>query len=120
MVTKIELKMMPPSVNHYWVRTKRGFFVSKEGQDFKKTIAIAAHNIKPFCGDVALKIEFVPSDRRKRDIDNIAKCVLDSLKGIVYEDDSQVVHLEMWKKEPQKEPRLSIECCQLPLPCGGH
>lgn len=115
MVTKIELKMIPPSVNHYWVRTKKGFFISKQGQDFKKAVAHVARGIKPFCGDVALKIDFTPSDRRKRDIDNIAKCVLDSLKGIAYHDDSQVVRLEMLKKEPQDEPRLSIECCQIGL-----
>ena len=33
----------------------------------------------------------------KPDIDNLAKFVLDSLKGIVYADDSQVVKLVLYK-----------------------
>jgi len=36
-------------------------------------------------------------DRRKRDIDNYNKIVLDSLSGIIYEDDSQIMHLSIVK-----------------------
>ena len=41
------------------------------------------------------------SDRRRRDIDNIAKALLDALQhGGVYIDDSQIVDLRIKKADP--------------------
>lgn len=43
---------------------------------------------------------------KKPDIDNIAKCVLDGLNGVAYEDDSQVVVLQArkyWDEEDHIE-----------------
>ena len=34
---------------------------------------------------------------KRPDVDNVAKCVLDGLNGVAYEDDSQVVTLEVRK-----------------------
>jgi Holliday junction resolvase RusA-like endonuclease len=35
---------------------------------------------------------------KKPDIDNVAKCFLDAMNGIVYKDDSQVVSLHVTKE----------------------
>lgn len=35
---------------------------------------------------------------KKPDMDNIAKIILDSLNGIAYEDDKQVVELHLYKQ----------------------
>lgn len=45
---------------------------------------------------------------KKPDLDNICKAVLDSLNELAYKDDSQIVHLIMWK-EYSNEPRVEIE-----------
>ena len=40
---------------------------------------------------LAVKVEVYPPDRRRRDIDNVQKPILDALeKGQAYEDDSQI------------------------------
>lgn len=49
----------------------------------------------PLQGDVAVRIAFYFKTRRKRDLDNQNKLVLDALTGIVYADDSQVADLHL-------------------------
>ena len=44
----------------------------------------------------------------KPDLDNIAKCVLDALNGLAYDDDSQVVQLTV-TKHYSEEPRCVVE-----------
>ena len=34
-----------------------------------------------------------PPDRRRRDLDNLAKAVLDGMNGVLYDDDSQIDNL---------------------------
>ena len=46
--------------------------------------------------------------RRKPDIDNVLKVVLDSLNGIAYKDDAQVVAVH-GRKIYGNEPKLIIE-----------
>lgn len=45
---------------------------------------------------------------KKPDADNIAKIILDSLNGIAYKDDSQIVKLNVIKKWSDK-PRVELE-----------
>lgn len=46
--------------------------------------------------------------RKKPDIDNMAKAILDSLNGIAYKDDSHIVKLEFLKYYSYR-PRIEIE-----------
>lgn len=46
---------------------------------------------------------------KKPDLDNIAKIILDSLNGIAYKDDSQVVELNISKKYTEDEERIEFE-----------
>jgi len=45
---------------------------------------------------------------KRPDADNIAKIVLDSLNGIAYDDDSQIVELNV-KKYYSEKPRVEVE-----------
>ena len=49
-------------------------------------------------GPVSLQLGFVLPDRRRRDLDNLSKAVADSMNGILYKDDCQIVKLEITKK----------------------
>jgi len=52
-------------------------------------------------GRLRVEIEVYPPDRRRRDIDNVQKALLDALEhGGAYRDDSQLVKLEIEKGEP--------------------
>jgi Holliday junction resolvase RusA-like endonuclease len=57
---------------------------------------------------VAVKLIFRLPDRRKRDIDNLEKCVLDGLKGVLFEDDDQVVQVTKRKVINKDHPGVTI------------
>lgn len=54
-----------------------------------------------FKGNVGLRGEFYPPDARRRDLDNVLKCTLDSLvhAGLM-EDDSQIKHIDVEMRDP--------------------
>ena len=87
----------PPSVNHYWVHTKRGTFISEKGLLYRIAVkdVLAVSGIKkPLTGWLEISIKLYAPDRRKRDIDNGLKCLLDAFQkcGLV-EDDHQFKRL---------------------------
>lgn len=52
---------------------------------------------KPTKKPVCLTIGFWRASKRRADIDNLAKLVLDALNGIVWEDDNQIEELLLFK-----------------------
>jgi crossover junction endodeoxyribonuclease RusA len=56
----------------------------------------------------AVSLEFYLPDKRRRDIDNLAKSVLDGLNGIGYADDAQISTLIVVKKFDKKYPRVDV------------
>ena len=87
----------PPSVNHYWNRRKggRGMYISAAGVAFRASVASAvqlAGPADPLCGPLVVVAQAFPPDRRKRDLDNLWKALLDALAHAgAYADDSQIV-----------------------------
>jgi len=49
---------------------------------------------------------------KKPDVDNIAKFYLDTLNGVAYDDDSQIVYLEV-SKHYSKFPSVTIILCEV-------
>jgi len=92
----------PPSINHYWRRVGHKTLISREGRRFRASVVaiLAAMRLQPLAGDLTVEVEVYPPDRRRRDIDNVQKALLDALAhGGAYADDSQVVRLEITKRE---------------------
>ena len=95
----------PPSVNTYWRHPSRGplagrHLISQEGRAYREAIRahVAESSFGKIDGPVAVDIEAFFPDRRKRDLDNILKSLLDSLTHAgVWEDDSQIVDLRIRK-----------------------
>lgn len=95
----------PPSVNTYWRHPSRGplagrHLISQEGRNYREAIRahVAESSFGMITGLVAVDIEAFFPDRRKRDLDNILKSLLDSLTHAgVWEDDSQIVDLRIRK-----------------------
>ncbi len=52
---------------------------------------------------VVVSIDFFNGNRRRRDIDNMVKLILDALNGVAFVDDVQVVGLEAHKFQTVKE-----------------
>jgi crossover junction endodeoxyribonuclease RusA len=95
----------PPSVNHYWVHTKSGrVFIGPRGLAFREAVKLAVRGQPPLgANHVFMTIEALPPDNRRRDLDNILKCLLDSFEHAgVYNDDSQVKHIDAQMLPPEK------------------
>jgi len=63
---------------------------------------------KPIKTRVAMNVLLYFGDKRKRDIDAYLKVLLDSMQGIVYEDDEQIVELHVFKEYSKENPRVEI------------
>ena len=99
-MSMVTLKLpCPPSMNTYWRNFRGRTVLSKAGKEFKQAVQeYVIENQIPKFGDKRLSIIMVyrPRDKRISDIDNRIKPVLDALQDAgVYNDDSQVDHLEM-------------------------
>ena len=110
----------PPSINHYWRRVGQRTVLSREGRTFRKNVCAllggGGPRKPPAGGRIALAMDAFPPDRRRRDLDNIQKAVLDGLQHAgIYEDDSQVDLLLARRRQPVQGGRLEIRVEELPL-----
>lgn len=83
----------PPSANHYYRRVGNRTLISKPGRIYRQTVvAMVRPRVPvPMTGRVTMTIYAHPPDRRRRDLDNVQKALLDSLQHAgVYVDDSQI------------------------------
>jgi crossover junction endodeoxyribonuclease RusA len=88
----------PPTVNTYWRRVGNRTLLSERAREYRASVlsALALHRHPRLLGGVEVVITFHPPDRRKRDLDNLPKGLLDALKYAgVYADDSQVRRIDM-------------------------
>jgi crossover junction endodeoxyribonuclease RusA len=99
----IELELpYPPSLNHYYRTWQGRTLISRAGRAFREQVCaiLAAWGVRRMCGRLAVTITVYPPDNRRRDLDNALKALLDALQhGGAYRDDSQIVRLEMEKRE---------------------
>lgn len=100
----------PPTVNTYWRSIGRGrVIISKEGRQYREMVCALLSGIQPAEGRLRMTIAAVTPDKRRRDLDNIPKALLDALKHAgAYEDDSQIDDLRIYRAGPEKPGR--VEC----------
>ncbi|MEW6310769.1 MAG: RusA family crossover junction endodeoxyribonuclease [Pseudomonadota bacterium] len=94
----------PPSNNTYYRRVGAKTLISAKGRDYCAAVmkACAEARISRQDGRLAVVIKACPPDRRRRDLDNMLKGLLDALThGGAWEDDSQIDHLTI-KRGPIK------------------
>ena len=110
----------PPSVNRYYRHVGPRVLLSREGRRYRMMTVSRLGGLYPKLeGSIGLTAECYPPDRRRRDLDNLLKCLQDSLvhAGIMG-DDSQIrlLHLEM--KEPIPEGLVHVHLETLPAGSG--
>lgn len=99
----------PPSLNNMYPNGKNGRrYISQRGKTFKAAVDLVAQDRKPklLRGPVWVELLVHPPDRRKRDLDNLIKPVLDAMvsSGFI-EDDEQVKRIEATMAECDPEKR---------------
>jgi crossover junction endodeoxyribonuclease RusA len=88
----------PPSVNHYWRRVGPRTLISRGGRRYRDAVArvLAARGAASLAGRLSVHVIACPPDRRRRDLDNLQKALLDAMQhGGAYMDDSQIDRLEV-------------------------
>jgi Holliday junction resolvase RusA-like endonuclease len=109
----------PPSANRYWrtvllpgrgkKNAKNPFGMgaivlkSTEARVYAQNVKVdfyrqVGHDFTPFAGPVAVHIVWC-RERRSGDLDNRIKIVLDAIKGLAYEDDSQIVEEHAYRRD---------------------
>ena len=93
----------PPSVNNYWHASGKRRYISPAGKKFTEEVLLVVKQAgyKGF-GDKSLGISVMihPRSKRKFDLDNTLKAILDALmKADVYDDDSQFEYIEIARGE---------------------
>ena len=59
-------------------------------------------------GDLSVTLRFYRANRIRCDIDNLIKSVADSLNGVIWDDDDQIVELHATKNYDKDRPRVEI------------
>lgn len=104
----------PPSVNRYYrhiiVKGSPRTLISKDGRRYRDAVKIATTGLRMGERRLAVYIRVYPPDRRRRDLDNIQKPLLDALeKAGVYENDCQIDYLSTTRYPVDREnPRVAV------------
>jgi len=93
----------PPSVNTYWRANGHRRFISKAGREFTEEVyAIVKNQRHEGFEDkrIGLSIVINPRSKRRFDLDNTLKAILDALmKAGMYDDDEQIDYIEIVRGE---------------------
>jgi crossover junction endodeoxyribonuclease RusA len=99
----------PPSSNRYWRHNRGIIHRSSEAVKYIRDAGMAARvaGVTPLVGDVTVMLDFYRPAKRG-DLDNSLKVCIDSLRGIAFEDDKQIVRIIAARHEDKVNPRVEV------------
>ncbi len=94
----------PPTVNSYYKVTRHGQrYLDKKVRAFRDVVAESVHEQMPgvtLDESLFMEVYLFPPDRRKRDLDNYMKGLLDALTNAgLWDDDSLIDQLHIYRGE---------------------
>lgn len=99
----------PPTLNTYWRHARGRHYISAQGKSYRRTVILLAKTKTPMLDRLKVEIKLWMPDRRRRDIDNLSKVLLDALAHAgVYEDDSQIDVLTLSREGVEKQGRCLV------------
>lgn len=104
----------PPSANRYWRHNRGIIHRSSEAKAFMDRAAILARaaGMPMLRGDVRIVLD-VYRPARRGDLDNSLKVLIDSLRGICYADDKQIIAIEARRHDDPTDPRVMVQVVAL-------
>lgn len=101
----------PPSTNRLWRSVNGVVMLSHKARQYRNTVALQCilYKKEKLKGDIVLHVDAFPPDKRKRDLDNLLKPLIDSLNHAnIFDDDFQICQLSITRKEVRKNGHLSV------------
>lgn len=99
----------PPTLNTYRAIVNGRLITSKKGRQYCKDVAKLCVGHMPEGAKLYVHVQAFPPDKRRRDLDNLPKALLDSMgKAGVYGDDSDIDRLEIVRMEPVKLGKVIV------------
>jgi hypothetical protein len=85
--------------------------MTAEGKSDKRALSMGGEEpMAPLITDpIALHVHFYFQTKRRRDLDNQNKLILDALTGVVYGDDSQIDELHLYRHYDKENPRIEVD-----------
>lgn len=104
----------PPTVNTYWRNYNGRIIISAKGREYRKAVAdqvLIQRAAKHIDHAVKVEIKAYRPDRRRRDLDNILKALLDSMTHAgVMKDDALIEDLRVyWADEVGGMVKVTIK-----------
>jgi len=92
----------------------RRAYTPQKTRDYQELVGWVARaaGAGPLTGPVSVTLRFFRA-REGADIDNLAKACLDSLNGVLWRDDHQVVELHCYRDVDRDRPRCEVEIQEL-------
>lgn len=106
----------PPSVNTLWVNNRRGGkSVSSEHVQYRHLVKALTRlqiihqggSVNPLLGKIRLTIDAY-RPRRRGDLDNVLKTLIDGLQGTAFRNDEQVVQIVASRYDDARNPRVEV------------
>lgn len=110
----------PPSVNHYWRSVVMGgsmrphvkVLISEKGREYRNLVALRRLALGPMermNGRLSIFISAFPPDKRRFDLDNRLKALLDAMTHAgIWNDDEQIDHLSISRRDVVAGGRVEV------------
>ena len=103
----------PPTVNTYYSVFRGRKLLSKQARAYKKECSFFLKSIGMDC-ELQIEIACHMPDKRKRDLDNLLKPLLDVMTDNgVFKDDSQIADLRIYKTDYGEKGTVTIAIKEL-------
>ena len=109
----ITIQIQPVSYYQYLSQNKFRKYITVRGREYKRIIEdklstfMDGKNI--ITTNCRISLIFYFNNRRKNDLDNYVKPILDFMSDIVYEDDKLIIELNVKKFYDKENPRIEIK-----------
>lgn len=96
---------LPPSLNTFYRYDRGQVHKRKAAFDYQEMVRAANWTGRPpLAGDLWIEARFRYPDRRRRDLDNYLKVLIDALTGIFWDDDCQIRQILAWEDDELSPP----------------
>lgn len=114
----------PPSVNHYWRHVvRRGrvvVYIADTGLEYRRRVKTILKGAPKLSGSLRVVVLVNAPDGRVRDLDNLLKCLLDSLTAAgLWNDDNQVDELAIVRKQQVAGGAVDVVVSKIQPPTEG-